>query len=351
MNIERLRVYFSISSVSLGLITLGLFPFSYIYAIAFILAGLLAKLPDFKFTDDNPYPQAISILGVLSLILTPFSFNIKISLIISLSIILASLVTENIWKVYKPKRILLLDIASFLVIIFCILGIFQFLVYGIRARATLYRPNSLGMFMIFVLPFIIAGVREEKGKRFAFYAIALISGLTALGLTFSRGAWLGFAGSIIFFFLFYRNNKYLKYILIVSVILLLVIALTVPLLEAKIVSIFTTDSSSNTKRLFLWQAAIKAVSLRPLTGYGVGTFPDVYKWFKPEGAELYAWYPHNIYLHILTDLGLIGLLVFAYLVFWISGKFFNNFMKTKSFYYLAALASFIAILVQGLVDY
>ncbi|MBN1232870.1 MAG: O-antigen ligase family protein [Candidatus Coatesbacteria bacterium] len=351
MNIEKLRVYFSISSVSLGLIILGLFPFSYIYSIIFILAGFLANLPDSIFPENNPYPQAISMLGALSLILTPFSFNIKNSLIISLSIILAGLVTENIWNVYKPKRILLLDITSFLVIIFCILSIFQFFIYGIRARATLYRPNSLGMFMIFVLPFIIAGVREEKGFRFVFYAIALLSGITGLVLTFSRGAWLGFAGSIIFFFLFYRNNKYLKYILFASVILLLVIALTVPLLEAKIFSIFTTDSSSNTKRLFLWQAAIKAISLRPLTGYGAGTFPDVYKWFKPEGAELYAWYPHNIYLHILADLGIIGLLVFSFLVFWISRKFYSDFMKTRSFYYLAALASFMAILVQGLVDY
>ena len=78
------------------------------------------------------------------------------------------------------------------------------------------------------------------------------------------------------------------------------------------------QDGSITGRLGIWEVAVESAAERPLTGYGLRMFPQVYeKYMAKHGAELRAQYAyvepkgghaHNLVLGVLTELGLLGLL-------------------------------------------
>lgn len=77
------------------------------------------------------------------------------------------------------------------------------------------------------------------------------------------------------------------------------------------------------------------------------------KYWQP--VEIYL-YPHNIFLNFWSELGLIGALIFTWLIFrflFVSYKVFRRFKKEddkKRYIALGLMASMIAILIHGLVD-
>lgn len=75
----------------------------------------------------------------------------------------------------------------------------------------------------------------------------------------------------------------------------------------------STGSLSN--RLAVWSAALSLIQAYPLTGIGIGTFPDALARYAPRlasGAEVP--HAHNLYLQFALDLGLPGLALFLVLL-------------------------------------
>jgi O-antigen ligase len=66
------------------------------------------------------------------------------------------------------------------------------------------------------------------------------------------------------------------------------------------------------QRLYFWQHSIDLIRESPLIGYGTGSFAKEFKRITGN-ADLIAENPHNEYLMITVQLGLVGL--FAYLIF------------------------------------
>jgi O-antigen ligase len=77
----------------------------------------------------------------------------------------------------------------------------------------------------------------------------------------------------------------------------------------------TTDSSY-LGRVYAWQAARQMFISHPLLGVGAGNFPAVYYTeFPSPGAEHGHWLqPHNVYYQVLSELGLVGMGSFGWLV-------------------------------------
>lgn len=67
------------------------------------------------------------------------------------------------------------------------------------------------------------------------------------------------------------------------------------------------------QRLSYWLSALEYWSRSPLIGTGIGSFSSLYL----SGREIAGTQPHNILLEILTELGIIGLLLFG-LVLWVA---------------------------------
>ena len=77
-------------------------------------------------------------------------------------------------------------------------------------------------------------------------------------------------------------------------------------------------------RLGIWREAISLFESRPFTGHGLGTYDAVaYTVENTTAVPLYrgaGWHAHNVYLHVLVETGLVGLVAWCYLWLAILGQ-------------------------------
>ena len=77
-------------------------------------------------------------------------------------------------------------------------------------------------------------------------------------------------------------------------------------------------------RLGVWRDALRLFRADPVTGAGLGTFDEVSYTLEGTTAEhLFrgtGWHAHNVYLHVLAETGLLGLLAWLYLWLAIVGR-------------------------------
>uniref|UniRef100_A0ACD5H4F6 O-antigen ligase family protein n=1 Tax=Desertifilum tharense IPPAS B-1220 TaxID=1781255 RepID=A0ACD5H4F6_9CYAN len=71
-------------------------------------------------------------------------------------------------------------------------------------------------------------------------------------------------------------------------------------------------ATSDQARVVLWKDALQAFSQKPLTGIGVGVFAEHIGWKHTERSGFHA---HNIFLSVLVELGIPGLLLSIVLLF------------------------------------
>ena len=233
-----------------------------------------------------------------------------------------------------------------------LLGFYQFLgrvgppafvIFGgfVRAYGTFEQPNPYGGYLGLVLP-LAFGVLMGNGKlRCWRYWILDIGRLVAvLGLatmaaallmSWSRGAWLGFAVAFVLMNLAHSRRTaalFVSLCLLISLGLLLGSFQVVPQSIIQRVTAFLpylrvldvrgvklTDANyAVMERLAHWQAAWGMFNDRPWLGVGIGNYEPVYPAYALQGWPLALGHAHNYYLNIAAEAGLIGLA--AYLVLW-----------------------------------
>jgi O-antigen ligase len=71
-------------------------------------------------------------------------------------------------------------------------------------------------------------------------------------------------------------------------------------------------------RLNAWRDAVHLFRTRPITGTGLGTYDEMTYRLESTTADPYfrqqGWHAHNVYLHVLAETGILGLLAWSY--FW-----------------------------------
>lgn len=189
-----------------------------------------------------------------------------------------------------------------------------------RSFSTIGQSVLLGGYLVLLLPVALAQIlsiqRAWWFRVFASLSFALM--LAALAFTYSRAAWLGFAGAL-FLLLLLARREFLRHrniLLLVALVLLVIVFLKVPSsvpysysVVARFVSIFKGGDPSAVGRLGLWKNILPFIVKRPLLGVGPGSFHLLYA-----GDDK----AHNELLNIASTLGLLSLL--AYL--WVMVTFF-----------------------------
>jgi len=162
-----------------------------------------------------------------------------------------------------------------------------------------------------------------------FYVIASVILLTAIGMSWSRGAWLGLVAALLImgFFIPRRSRVgLLFFVIIVGVGLMLWASGLIPQsivlrLQTSTEEFFafedvrgvdiTPDNFAVAERLAHWQAALNMITDHPYLGVGFGNYAAAYpnyqliNWSEPLG------HAHNYYLNIFAEVGIIGLLVYG----------------------------------------
>ena len=164
---------------------------------------------------------------------------------------------------------------------------------------------------------------------FFVFAVALI-------LTGTRGAWLavGFTLSLYFAYLLVTARK--SFFIVALFLLLTVFALAglsfIPAAQKRMESLANPNDYSIVTRFAMWSSATKMWVDHPLVGVGLGNYPEFYRtrYYDPEPWERFRKnhdglthkHPHNIFLHLLAETGIVGLLSFALLL----GHAFRHFI-------------------------
>lgn len=232
-----------------------------------------------------------------------------------------------------------------------------------RASAFFGNPNILSGYLIIGIPVILSLFPTTKhfGYRFLSF-IALSSATAALVLTFSRGAWIGLFIAVVLFCLLYSRRSPLLIFLfgLLSPLLLYLLPDTVLTRFQSAISSFLPSGildSSASYRLSVWQGTLASIGDFFLGGIGVGesAFRRIYPLYAVAGAEE-AVHSHNLYLEILLETGITGLiffLIFALLLFFdmISHRASRVQRDTARKLHVGAFCALAAVMLHGFVDH
>lgn len=200
-------------------------------------------------------------------------------------------------------------------------------------------PNAFALYLapIFIFFLTLFSRGYDLGKKY-WVAIALGVMAIALVLTYSRGAWLGVIAGIVV--LSFRQTgislKHWRSLLIIVVIILS------PILLSRFKSTFNDDSSS--ERIQLYKTAANKIAEEPLLGNGLFGFRTTLE-NSPYTGEILN-YPHNIILNFWIEMGLLGVISFALLLFFSLKEYKLN----PSVVRFAAGLFLLVMVTHGMVD-
>jgi O-antigen ligase len=195
--------------------------------------------------------------------------------------------------------------------------------------------SNLSLFLIGIWP----AIKNRYVKLLTIVVLAL--NLYCLLFAFSRGAYAGFAiGLVVLAILRYR-------ILLIPLVVVAVAWTTVlpPAVVERITGTYSSGvlESSAAERVELWEDAMKRIASRPILGSGYETYA-----ISRSGEDLRD--THNYYLKVLVETGVVGLIIFLFLMsrMWtVAWHVFRNqtdpFARGAALGMVACLASFFVV--------
>ena len=222
---------------------------------------------------------------------------------------------------------------------------------SIRVYSTLGIPNVLGECLLLLIP--ICGAMIYAAKRWyskLFYLGVLGCAGLCMIFTQSRGCWLGLMLTAAIFALLID-----KRLVLIGVIGALFLPAVLPQsIIVRFTSIGNMGDSSTSYRVYIWLGTLRLLKDYWLTGIGLGqdAFNKVYPYYSYNA--IIAPHSHNLYLQIMTETGVVGILTFAATVLLSFKKILVGYIVGKKGKYslicAAVLAGLFGFLLQGMFD-
>jgi putative inorganic carbon (HCO3(-)) transporter len=247
------------------------------------------------------------------------------------------------------------------------LGVWQFVLRGegpehfaivadrfYRAYGTFEQPNPYAGYIGMTLALVVGvlwgiltdeGAREKKGLLVSLSPCLLVSlaMLAALGMSWSRGAWLGFGAAVLAMAVALPRKAHwgllLVAVLVVGGLGLYATGLLPASVEARLIGfadyvrfedvrgVGINDANyAVIERLAHWQAALAMFRHNLWTGVGLGCYEPAYSRFALINWPIALGHAHNYYLNLAAETGLIGLV--AYLLLW-GAVFWQTWRATR----------------------
>jgi O-antigen ligase len=175
-----------------------------------------------------------------------------------------------------------------------------------RADAGFGQPNSLGGFLVILVPFSAAAALLAPRHR-ALPALALMLAVLGVYLSFSRTALVALLLTPLFFV---RLRTALAVVPLVAVL----VATTAPDLARERFSTLVEGTGELSTRTDFWRGGVAIWLDDPLLGRGLGSFPDAYaearlvsKQFLPGSLFQPPPHAHNLPINVLSEQGVVGL--------------------------------------------
>ncbi len=289
------------------------------------------------------------------------TFLVEQTMTILEGVVVCACVIGVITKTKDLQRLLHCLIVAALVLVAIVLGSS----FSLEFPAVLFmkRPTFLGASLDFNIiamvigPYVLVALSmlssTESNAHKAFLATFIVLACLALVFTKSRGAWFGLVVALI---LFLFKTKRLGFIAVFAPVVALLFLTSLGRLLGFRVAQTSLSDPAMVERFFIWRSAAGVVVDHGLFGIGMDNFrfikftygfPSILDFFSAKST-------HNLFLEVLVDFGILGLVAFT----WILVSCFKNViqayrnatsrhLKTLSLGLACALVEFIA---HGLFD-
>lgn len=224
---------------------------------------------------------------------------------------------------------------------------------SIRISSFLENPNNLSAYSILSIFIVISLLINSKNKKYKVLYTSLLA-LLLVNIIFSqsRSALL----AIVFGFLIFSvlwNKRFLIFSIFIPIILFII-----PQSRVRLIQIF--DSSQNSSRFNIWEITKLMIKDNPLLGVGYENFSINYPNYIANNPSYsirdsyIALHPHNIFLKIQVELGILASIIFILFLIYIIYTLYK-LIKFKSNSNLKVLiigisTSFTTFMLMNLID-
>jgi O-antigen ligase len=219
---------------------------------------------------------------------------------------------------------------------------------GRRPQGTLsHWMTYSGTLMLVVCGSVARLLFDQRDRAWA--ALVMPALVVALGLTFTRSAWVGvFAGVGVLFLL-----KDRRLVGVLPLVAALLVALAPAAVTGRVYSMFDVNDPTNRDRVAMLEAGRAIVRDHPLTGVGPDMVRVVYPRYRvPWAVEPTNPHLHNVPLQIAAERGLPALAIWIWFVVVATRGLWRRFPRSRRPALAAAgLASIAAMLAAGLFEY
>ncbi len=217
-----------------------------------------------------------------------------------------------------------------------------------RVYSTFENPNVYGEYLLLMIPIMMSLLWTEKGvfKKivlFAFFGISML----ALILTFSRGCWLAIIFSIGLLMIIID-----KRFVFLGFLLLLILPFVLPeTIINRFMSIGNLSDSSTSYRVYIWMGTLAMLKDYWFCGVGLGesSFNTIYPLYSY--ASIQTPHSHNTYLQLVSQFGIVGLIVFLGIIYNFYKTTTISAVKKKNIILVGFIASMTGFLIEGMFDY
>jgi len=310
--------------------------------------GLFFKL--FK-PIDNPLNRPIALLLGVSLISVIFSQYPGVSFKGFLGKMLqAAFIYFNFIECMNSRKRLRIFFTVFFVscVLICTNGLFQHFtgkgfihghIHDGRMASSFRHANDLAAYLVIIVPvlFCLTGLlgrkpKEKSEEGFVFLykpvtrilvGILFIVTIICFALTYCRGAWIGFFLGTLFLGL--KNRKiFIGFAVLISIFFLCFFQGLIKERGGDMVLKNMNDVLGRNNRLGFWQRAGAIIKDYPVFGSGVNTYSLV----QQNYTVGWGGYPHNSYIQMMAETGIVGIGAFLWMLIVLFAKAFQSLKKT-----------------------
>lgn len=176
-----------------------------------------------------------------------------------------------------------------------------------RVVSTFENPNVLGEYLLLLIPIglgIVWGAKQGYNKLIHLAIVGALS--LCMIYTYSRGNWIGLLVAVFLFFMFYDR----RFVWLGLVALLISPVFLPQNVINRFLSVGDMGDTSTSYRVYIWMGTLKMLKDYWFSGIGIGTqaFNRIYPLYAFSGVI--APHSHNLYLQIIVENGIAGILVF-----------------------------------------
>lgn len=217
-----------------------------------------------------------------------------------------------------------------------------------RVYSTFENPNVYGEYLILAIPIAVSLFWTEKGfwrKTFLLGIVAITT--LAMVLTFSRGCWLGilFALAILAVIIDRR-------FILIGLVALMCLPFVLPdTIIQRFTSIGDMSDTSTSYRVYIWMGSLAMLKDYWFSGVGLGetSFNTIYPLYSYNNIQ--APHSHNLYLQIVSQFGIVGLIVFLGIVYNFYKEATISMLKKKNILLAGIVAGMTGFFLESMFDY